>query len=259
MAVVYVLCSAALGIVPSALGGRSVDLSLYVSFFPTGVISLATPDGSAIGTVSGPPTVIPAGYYTLVFSGPGGCIALPNFHLSGPGVHLISNMTEAQGQKNPSGVVLEPSSTYTWFDDAIPAVVHTFTTSAQVEGSPPSPGVSGGATSIAGGTPVTSQDIVGSAIAPSRGTLSVALTATGKVRVVYHGKIVATLKAGKYKLAVTDRSSKSGLVLEKLPHTTRVVTAPAFTGKHSATVTLTAGKWLFSNGAAKTARTLVVH
>ena len=76
--------------------------------------------------------------------GPGGCTLLPNFRLSGPGANIVTTLTEAQGQKNPTGIDLLPSSTYTWTSDAVPGVVHTFMTSAQVEGSPPTPGTSSG-------------------------------------------------------------------------------------------------------------------
>ena len=232
---------------PTAIAARSANLSLYVSFFSNGSISLTSPDGSVVGTTSGAPTVVPAGFYTLVFSGPGGCTLLPNFRLSGPGTNLITTLTEAQGQKNPTGVDLLPSSTYTWSSDAVPGAVYTFVTSAQVEGSPPSAGTSSGSYSSSG-KHVTSQDIVGSALAASRGTLDVTLSAAGKLVLTYHGRSVAHLKSGRYTVALTDASLGRGLVLQKVRGAARTLSAPGFTGKRTASVTLTPGNWLFADG-----------
>jgi hypothetical protein len=241
------LSAALFVLAPIAGAARSADFSLYVSFFANGSITMTSPDGSAVGTTSGSPTLVPAGYYTLVFSGPGGCTLLPNFRLSGPGASLVTTLTEAQGQKNPTGIDLLPSSTYTWSSDAVPGVVHTFVTSAQVEGSPPTGATSSG-TYSSSGKHVTSQDIVGSAVVPSRGTLGVTLSAAGKLALAYRGKSVRHLQAGKYTIAVTDASAHQGLVLQKLTSAARSLTAPAFTGKRTASVMLTPGSWLFSAG-----------
>jgi hypothetical protein len=246
--VAAVSAAAVVVLAPSAIGARAANLSLYVSFFSNGSISLTSPDGSVVGTTSGAPTVVPAGFYTLVFSGPGGCTLLPNFRLSGPGTNLVTTLTEAQGQKNPTGVDLLPSSTYTWSSDAVPGAVYTFVTSAQVEGSPPTAGTSSGSYSSSG-KHVTSQDVVGSAVAASRGTLDVTLGAAGKLALAYHGKSVGHLKSGRYTVVVTDGSRSRGLVLQKPKGAARTLTAPAFTGKRTATVTLTPGSWVFADGA----------
>jgi hypothetical protein len=232
----------------AARAARTASLELYISFFSNGQISVTSPDGTPIGTTSGTPTIIPAGYYTLVFSGPGGCTILPSFHLTGPGANLISNMTEAQGQKNPSGITLLPSSTYTWSNDAIPQIVHTFTTSAQVEGSPPTPGSTGTGSSGATGPHVTSHDIVGSAVVPFRGALVAAVAASGGLRLTYHGKRPATLRAGTYTIAVTDRSATGSLVVAKLEHPARTITGRPYEGRRSASIRLTPGTWRFASG-----------
>src|SRR4029078_12851971 len=124
-------------------GSPAANLSLYVSFFANGNISVTLPDGAPLGSTSGAPTVSPAGFYTLVFSGPGGCTALPYFHLTGPGTNIVSNMAEGAASRGTTPANLLPSSTYVWSDDAFPGVLHTFVPSAVVEGSPPSPSTSG--------------------------------------------------------------------------------------------------------------------
>jgi hypothetical protein len=227
---------------------RAASLSLYVSFFSNGSIALTSPDGATVGTTSGSPTVVPAGYYTLVFSGPGGCTLLPNFRLSGPGANVVTTLTEAQGQKNPTGIDLLPSSTYTWSSDAVPGAVYTFVTSAQVEGSPPTAVTSSGSYSSSG-KHVISQDIVGSAVAASRGTLDVTLSAAGKLALAYHGRSVGRLKPGRYTVVVTDASRNRGLELQRAEGAMRALTAPGFTGKHTGSVTLTPGSWRFTGGA----------
>ena len=111
--------SAGLLLLPSAAqSGSAASLSLYVSFFANGTISVTLPDGSSLGVTSGAPPVIPAGYYTLVFSGPGGCTALPYFHLTGPGANIVTNMAEGATQKTTNTANFLPSSTYVWSDDA---------------------------------------------------------------------------------------------------------------------------------------------
>ena len=74
--------------------------------------------------------MIPAGYYALVFSGPGGCSALPNFKLNGPGTSIVTSMSEGAVLKAIQSANFTPTSTYTWIDDAFPNVVHTFSTSS---------------------------------------------------------------------------------------------------------------------------------
>ena len=66
-----------------APGAGAVSLSLDVSFSATGQISVTLPDGTPVGSTSGAPTVIPAGFYTVVLSAPGGCTELPYFDLEG--------------------------------------------------------------------------------------------------------------------------------------------------------------------------------
>jgi hypothetical protein len=235
------------GLLLASLAGESsaANLSLYVSFFANGSISVTLPDGTPLGSTSEPPTVIPAGFYTLVFSGPGGCTALPYFHLTGPGTNIVSNMAEGAASRGTNTANLLPSSTYVWTDDAFPGVSHTFVTSAVVEGSPPSASSSG----TAGGSRgkgVTYPDLVGSEIGPFRGTLTAAVSASGRLSLAFKGKSVTSLKAGRYKISVHDESSSSAFVLQKRGHSAASVGGSTFTGKRAASVRLTAGSWRFA-------------
>lgn len=242
---------------PLAQGASKASLTLYVSFFANGTISVTTPDGSQLGTTSGTPPVIPAGYYTLIFSGPGGCTNLPYFHLTGPGTNIVSNMNEGTSQKTTNTANLLPSSTYSWSSDAFPNVLHTFSTSAVVEGAPPS-----GQTSNGAGTPtgkgVTYPDIVGSAVVPLRGTLTAAISTAGRLSLAYKGKSVTHLAAGRYTVAVTDKSANAGFVLRKLNKAAVTITTSRFMGSHSASVHLTAGTWAVGVVAGKAIYTITV-
>lgn len=235
----------------------TADLSLYVSFFANGAITVTLPDGTPIGSTSGTPTPVPAGFYTFVFSGPGGCTALPYFHLTGPGTNLATNMAEGAAQRATNSANLLPSSTYVWTSDAFPNVVHTFTTSAVVEGSPPSGAES--ATGAAGkGKGVTYPDLVGSEIAPSRGKLTAAVSTAGRLSLAYGGKSLTSLKAGRYTIDVTDRSANAGLVVEKVKRAPVAITGKAFMGTRSVRVQLTAGRWLFAAGRGEPSYTIAV-
>ncbi len=215
---------------------------IFVNFFANGQITVTTADGSALGTTSGTPTAIPAGYYTFEFSGPGGCSALPYFHLSGPGTDIVTNGNEGQVFHPPSGATLLPSSTYSWTDAAFPDVVYQFSTTAEVVGEPPptqtNPSSGSGAT-------VSSQGVVGSALLPFLGSLSGTISASGKVSLLRGGKPVTSLKAGRYTLNVVSKSPRSGFVIERQESKKVAVARGAFSGKRSVAVSLTAGTWVF--------------
>ena len=62
----------------------------------------------------------------------------------------------------------------------------------------------------------------------------------------------------RYKVAVSDRSSTNGFVLQKLQHRAVSVTAPTFVGTHSVSITLTAGRWLVMPRLGKATYSIVV-
>ena len=241
---------------PSAQGRTAANLNLYVNFFPNGTISVTLADGTPVGSTSGTPTVIPAGFYSLVYSGPGGCSSLPVFHLTGPGTNVVANMLEGEATKATANANFLPTSTYTWSDDAFPSVVHSFSTSADVVGTPPAQSTTAPSAASAG---VTSQDVVGSAIIPTRGKLAGALSAAGRLTLAFKGKSVGSLQAGRYTITVSDQSSSAGFALQKLRHTPVRVTGIGFIGSRSASVDLTPGTWVFAPSPGKRAYLVTVH
>ncbi len=252
------LAAAALLAALAAPVGRAapgaVALTLQVTFAANGTITVTLPDGTPVGTTSGAPTVIPAGYYTLELVGPGACTALPLFELVGPGVDLYSDMTAGEENYMTQEVYLRPSSTYTWRNEAVPGVVHTFVTTATAQGTVPTPTPPGAAKSSA---TVSSSDIVGSAVAPFRGRLTAVLSASGHVTLTYRGAAVRRLPHGRYTVRVTDRSATSGLALRKGARTVALA-GTRFVGTRSASVVLTPGRWSLATRAGSLA-TIVVR
>lgn len=237
---------------------RAATPSLRITFTAAGSIAVTMPDGTAVGTTSGAPTVIPAGSYTLLFFGPGECINLPLFELRGPGVNINDDMLGGETDTHTLYANFVPNATYTWHSDRNDSLVYTFRTSGDVVGS------SGTSTVPSSGSPgsnarPTSQDIVGSAIVPFRGTIAAAVSAAGTLTFSYKGKSVSSLKAGRYTFAVSDKSSTSGFVLEKSRRSALSVTGSSFLGKRSIAVTLTTGTWLVMPRVGQTAYSFVVR
>jgi hypothetical protein len=238
---------------PTAGARAGANGTIDVTFSPTGTIVVALPDGTPVGASSGPPTVIPAGYYTLIMSGPGGCTQLPLFELKGPGIDVYENMTEGEVDQTSHNVYLAPNSTYTWKNYAIPSALYTFATSGVVQGKPPTP-----VSSVSSGT-VSSQDVVGSGLHPLRGTLAGRVTKSGTLVLSRTGKDVARLAAGRYRITVTDRSTKSGFVLRKGSRAVSL-TGAGFVGTRSVPVELSTGRWYLAAAPhAKSTHSILVH
>jgi hypothetical protein len=256
----WALAAVAGGLLASAApiqARSSANLTLYVYFGVNQDISVKLPDGTPVGTSSGQPTVIPAGYYTVSLEQPG-CVQVPAFELQGPGVSIVDNLSGGEVTSHTDPANLLPSSTYTWRNDANRGVVYTFVTSSEVIGTvPPSalvPTATGKANRPSGNT-----DIVGSQAAPPfRGTLTAAVSAAGRLTLAYRGKSVTTLAAGRYRIAVTDRSTANGFVLEKTRQKPLSLTGAAFVGSRSGSVVLTAGRWTFMPRAGKAAFSIAV-
>jgi hypothetical protein len=240
---------AALALAPAASTSSATNPTLYVSFSVNGTASLSRSDGTTINTSSAAPTVIPAGYYTLLFQDGGECIPLPYFRLSGPGVNIVTTADSGAENRLPTLVHFLPVSTYSWVDSATPGVVHQFTTSSQVVGAPPpAPARSPGSFS--------STDIVGSEL--QVGSLSVTIAANGNVTVLQAGKPPRTLEPGRYRFTIVNHDPRSGFAIKRsASHTVAVARAP-FSGRRSVSVRLTAGKWIFMATPGKGSSSFVV-
>lgn len=247
------LLAVLLVLAPAAGARKAADLSLQVTFTASGSISVTLPDGTPVGTTSGAPTVIPAGFYTIHLSGPLNVAAgMPYFRLTGPSVDILENMNEGGIASLTDTANFEPLAVYDWTNDALPGVVNTFTTSSVVLGTPPTTPVS-----PKSGAPADSQDIVGSDAGGVRGTLTAGVSAAGALSLEFKGKSAARLTAGRYRVVVVDRSASSGFVLEQAKRAL-TVSGLKFVGRRSETVALTAGRWLYTPGTGTKRYLLVV-
>jgi hypothetical protein len=238
-------------LVSAAQGRSAASLALEVSFSYTGAVSVTLPDGTPVGTTSGAPTLIPAGFYTVSVSQPG-CMDVPYFELDGPGVDILDNMDGGELVNDSHEVEFQPDSSYSWSTDATPGVSYMFVTSADVEGTPPASSPSP-APASSSGRPVSNSDPVGSAVVPFRGTLAGAVSAAGRLTLAYQGKSVTRLPSGRYKINVVDASAHRGFTLQENKHAPVGVTGAAFVGKASVTVNLTPGQWFFTAGPSQVA------
>jgi hypothetical protein len=214
--------------------------------------------GAPVGTTSGAPSVIPAGTYKLLLDDTSE--ADMQFDLAGPGVKLVTDMSHAE---DPSAAFLEtfqPSSTYTYRDDNHPSVVWTFATSAETiasSGSGVTTTSSTGSSKPSGAT--SSTDIVGSAILPYRGKLAGTVSPAGKLALAFKGKSVDKLKGGRYKFTVVDQSSSRAFMLQQIRKRPLTLTGAAFVGKHTVTLDLKLGQWMFYSPAGKKQYFIVVR
>ena len=243
---------------PVAQGHGATSQSLEVNFSVNGTVAVSLPDGTPVGTTSGAPTVIPAGYYAVVVLGPGGCTQLPLFDLRGPGENIVDDMSGGEVTSETYSAYFMPNSTYTWRTDNLnPGIVHTFVTSGAVGGTPLASSSAGPAASP--GTPApTSQDLVGSAIVPFRGKLSGTVSPDGALTLRYKGREVTNLIAGRYTITITDQSATHGFMLEKVARSPVSLTGGRFVGKRSASVELTAGQWHALSGLGSRSYSIVV-
>jgi hypothetical protein len=249
IAIVSVAAIALLAI-PSALGAttHAVDFpTLLVTFHTTNTVSVTLTDLTPVGTSSGPPTTISPGTYNISIDD-AAFVADIQWHLSGPGVNLVTNMSYGEEPSEAWVETFLPSSTYTYRDDNRPSTVFTFQTSSTAlvgtQGSGQAPLTSTTPQASSKNGKASSTDVVGSGVATVRGTILGTVSATGKLTLTSGGKTVSTLKAGLYKFTITDESKKAGFSVQQIKQSATTVTTAPFTGKKTATITLKAGQWL---------------
>ena len=220
--------------------------TLLVTFHTTNTVSVTLTDQTPVGTSSGPPTTISPGTYNISIDD-AAFVADIQWHLSGPGVNLVTNMSYGEEPSETWVETFLPSSTYTYRDDNRPSTVFTFATTSTAlvgtQGSGQAPLTSTTPQASSKNGKASSTDVVGSARAAVRGTILGTVSAAGKLTLTSGGKTVSTLKAGLYKLTVTDNSKQAGFSIQQAKKSATTVTTGSFTGKKTATLSLKAGQW----------------
>ena len=247
-----VLCGCAIG-----LGGASAGVAtsratatLAVTYIGSSSIQVKLGDGTTVRSGS----VIPAGSYTLQVDDPD--YPNPKFTMNGPGVSVSSDLNSTgMGIDRPAFLgpyTLQTSSTYSVGDANMgSSVTISFTTSASATASGSSSGgssSSGSSSSGSSGSSSSSSSSSSGSMSSTMkmvGTLKASVSTAGKPALMFGGKSVKTLKAGRYTLTVADQSKKAAFIVWKLGSHAMTLSAVAATGSSSHTVTLSAGKWFF--------------
>jgi len=241
--------------VPLAQGRSADNLTIDVTISITGQISATMANGSPLGVTSGTPPVIPAGFYTLLLSSPGGCGAYPYFNMNGQGVSVSTNLDGGEETNMSLDASFAPNSTYTWTSSGNPGVTYTFATNGTIQGTPPVLVTSGSASTISGAhSTASSSDLVGSDATVSSsshassgsavlGVLTGSVPAAGTIVLRERGVAVHRLKPGRYTITLKVSAATRSLALRLGSHRPLAITTAGVTGTTSRTVDLTAGTW----------------
>ena len=183
------------------------------------------------------------------------CGGYVQFSLTGPGVNLMTTLGEGDVSSELDSVTLQAGGTYTMEDASnIAGSKTTFvisTTGSAGSVSAPSSSSSSSSSSAGGSSSSTGSKSTSSAIGTTitrtalRGTLVGAVAASGKITLTIMGKPVQDLTAGRYAFSIVDQSRSSGFTLQAIHSEPIIVTAGTFVGKHTTSITLNRGQWLY--------------
>jgi len=239
-------------------GARGATLpTLYVRYTMNCTFTISDDSGKAV-------TSIAPGQYQVQVTTPvvfGGvdlsgttdmtaCKGYVQFDLKGTGVDLFSTLTDGDDSNELLSATFKASATYTAQDLNQPAATRkTFTTTAT--GTP----TAAADPYVAGSSPSSgsaSTDLIGSApLVIYRGALVATVSSAGVVTLTKSGARVASLKAGRYTVTVSDGSKKAGFLIQRAGKTSTVLSAAAFVGKRSSSVKFGAGQWSFFSTASE--------
>lgn len=214
--------------------------ALGANAFPFGILKVTYVGCTGLTLTPDP---FPTGNYLVVVNNPDNCPV--SLSLTGPGVNLSVN-TGAVGPFGPYN--FQVGATYTASDSNSSASV-TFTPTPA--GSPSSTGA-GASTS---GVPAraSSSSPRPSSSVTSLGTLAGSISPTGKAGLTIDGSTVNKLKAGVYKLVVSDHSKKAGLIIQALGYAASDVSGVSGTGTTVWSLRVIRGKYFFrATGGPKT-------
>ncbi len=231
----------------SAGSSATATPSLTLNVNLTGALEVVLGNGTRISTGSAPGAVIPPGQYLVVVASdvPDSRDLFHLFHLYGPSLNVESDLLPCENPRPLYPVTLRPSTTYIYEDSRHPELGQVvFTTSAS--GSSSSTAGASAATGSTGKSAGTSSNtsILASAL-PFRGTLVGSVGAAGTLTLSRNGQSVSSLEAGRYSIAVKDRTASAGFQLAPAKGRKVIVTGPSFVGEKRMTVTLSAGHWAF--------------
>lgn len=234
---------------------RAAAPSLTLNVNLNGSLEAVLGNGTRIRSTSAPGAVIPPGTYLMIVRSdvPDDRDIFHVFHIFGSGLNLSSDLLPCENPRELQEVTLRPSTTYTYEDSRHPELGRiVFTTSGDGSSSETSSGAAGPAAPSYSGSVANSSGVgTGIKTVPFRGTLIGTVGPAGNLTLSRNGKRVSKLEPGRYKIAVQDKTSNGGFTIGR-PNTKSVtVTGSSFVGKHTVTLHLKAGQWMFYSSAAK--------
>ncbi len=246
------MAAAGIGAAVAAGSRAAVSQTLDAGFDASGNIYLTFADGSPIGSSSAPGTLIPAGTYTIVLNNNGlDDYGNPHeYEIVGPGV----NLSAGQAVQATWTATFQPGSTYVYEDVLNPTTERgVFGTPGSGAGtappapppSPTAPGSPGGGRSGGSSAPSSASPFGKKATPVFRGRLVGTVSAAGKLALTFKGKGVASLVSGRYTVTVTDRSTKSGFVLQEIHQPAITISPAGHVGTRTVTVDMSPGQWVF--------------
>jgi len=252
-------------VLAAASAQGAVSAKIYVRFTVSHTFVVTFADGSTVGTTSAPGVQIPPGTYQIVLDNSDNVKDM-TFYLAGPGVQLITNMGGGEATGDTQNVTFQANAQYQFYDQGNPGPTTRFiSTSASGSNggdvsSPVSGANSGGVAGSTGGNNslISSKSAVAAA-AIYRGILSGSVSPAGAVTLLQGGKAVTRLKAGRYRVTVTDRSATDGLVIGWSKGDPVSASGSSFVGTRSSNVVLTDGRWIFYATTATKKHDLVVY
>jgi hypothetical protein len=229
------------------------QLQLTLDLTAANTLQVTTPSGAVL-TTSG---AIPPGSYQVVVNNDVPDIRDVDhmFHFSGPGVVLMTDMGAGDNKTESYPETLVNNATYVFQDDKQPGIGRiTLTTSASASSGTGSSG--GGSTSGSSGTSSNtgssgtssnSSILSGSSgrAAVFRGSLDGVVTSSGAISLTKAGEPVTTLKAGRYKITVTDKAPAESFTIQKIRVPAHTITGSQFVGRHTVMLILSAGQWFY--------------
>jgi hypothetical protein len=239
---------AALGLTTGAFvasGAQADNASIVVTYISPVAFRVKLGDGTNVTTGS----TIPAGSYQL-FVYDDSEDSSPAFSFTGPGVSVHSNLNSTgMGIDSPSvlGVVtLQTSASYQMQDSTVGAsslisfgTTSTATATVVV-------GTSSGSTQSAPTTSTPTTTTMHAATTPAAVRLAGSVSISGKPNLMLGGKVVKSLKAGRYLVLVADHSRKAGLIVgTSAKHTITLSKAAATAAGARVALALSKGKWFF--------------
>jgi hypothetical protein len=229
----------------------AVSQTIYAWFDVDGNLQFRYVDNSSVGN-----TVPPGTYRIVLNNNTADDYAVDHkFHIFGPGVDYAD---PAGAVQTTFTATFQNGGTYTVQDDLDPAdhkLTFVATSSASASSGTSTPAST---TPLSGSTKPTSSDIVGSEVVPFRGSLDAIVYAGGKLSLTRLGKVVSSLKTGRYTFSVDDESASAGFIVQALHRKAVTVTSGTFKGNHDVTLTLKPGRWFYFSSAKRKSQFFVI-